>query len=200
MDEDLITQTVALPGGPISLLQPAESAGLPDDGGVEWAPLVPYSSVLWRSGIALARAAAAVMPAGKRVVELGCGLGAPSIAAARAGANVLATDEDAEALELVGRSAALNGVEVETLTVAWERPDELVRRGPFDLVLAADVLYDEASVAPLLALLPRLGRECLLVDPGRRPAARFAAAAAGRWDIGTERDGVVRVHRLVLRG
>jgi predicted nicotinamide N-methyase len=38
------------------LLQLGEAAELPDDGPVEWAPVAPYWSVLWRSGVALARA------------------------------------------------------------------------------------------------------------------------------------------------
>jgi predicted nicotinamide N-methyase len=37
------------------LLQPKESAELPDAGAVERAPIAPYWSVLWRSGMALAR-------------------------------------------------------------------------------------------------------------------------------------------------
>ena len=74
------------------------------------------------------------------MVELGCGLAVPSIAAARAGADVLATDSDAEALELVAQNASANDVQVETAAVDWAHPDELVSRGPFDLVLAADVL------------------------------------------------------------
>src|SRR6266480_3497645 len=74
-----------------------------------------------------------------------------------AGAEVLATDGSDEALELVERNARENGVEVATARADWAAGDDLVARGPFDLVLAADVLYERASVAPLLSLLPRLG-------------------------------------------
>src|SRR3954465_82802 len=91
---------LSLPGGALRVLQPSESAELPDDGPVEWAPLVPYWSVLWRSGVALASEAEGGDLRGQRVVELGCGLALPSIVAARAGATVLATDADPEAVEL----------------------------------------------------------------------------------------------------
>jgi predicted nicotinamide N-methyase len=193
----LVTETVALPGGPLRLLQPAESAELPDDGAVEWAPLVPYWSVLWRSGVALAHEVDASELDGLRVVELGCGLAAPSIAAARRGAAVLATDSDPEALELVERNARENGVRVETAAVDWSRPDGLLSRAPFDLVLAADVLYERANVALLLALLPRLAPEAWLADPGRPAAAAFVErAAARRWSVDTRSRGVVKVHRL----
>jgi predicted nicotinamide N-methyase len=52
---DLITETLPLPTGELRLLQPRDGAELPDNHNVEWGPVVPYWSVLWRSGIALAR-------------------------------------------------------------------------------------------------------------------------------------------------
>jgi predicted nicotinamide N-methyase len=195
----LVIQTVALPRGELRLHQPAESAELPDDGAVEWAPLVPYWSVLWRSGVALAHEVDASELGGLRVVELGCGLAAPSIAAARRGAAVLATDSDSEALGLVERNARENGVDVETAAVDWSKPDPLLSRAPFDLVLAADVLYERANVALLLALLPRLGREAWLADPGRPAAEAFLEQAAARgWPVATRTRGVVGIHRLEL--
>src|SRR3954465_10627681 len=104
----LVRRRLTFPGGDLHLLQPSDAAELPDDGPIEWAPLMPYWSVLWRSGVALARELAHETLAGRRVVELGCGLGLPSLVAARAGADVLATDEDGEALELLGRNAREN--------------------------------------------------------------------------------------------
>lgn len=192
-----MTQRVALPSGELRLLQPSESAELPDDGGVEWAPVAPYWSVLWRSSVALASELEGEPLDGRRVVELGCGLGAPSLAAATAGATVLATDVDGEALALVAQSATLNGVAVETERVDWRRAQDLVARGPFDLALAADVLYERPAVAALLALLPRLAPRALLADPGRPAAAAFLEQAARRgWGVESVKRGVVRIHRL----
>ncbi len=197
--DELVTRSIALPGGELRVLQPEESAELPDAGAVEWAPIAPYWSVLWRSGVALARELDALPLRGRRVVELGCGLAVPSLAAARAGAEVLATDQDAESLNLVERNAAANGVPVETATVDWAQPGELVARAPFDLVLAADVLYERASVALLLSLLPRLGTEAWLADPGRPAAGVFLEQARRRWTVETRvRDEVVQLHRLRL--
>jgi predicted nicotinamide N-methyase len=198
MPEELVSKSIDLPSGELRLLQPQESAELPDASAVEWAPVAPYWSVLWRSGVALACELGGVALRGLRVVELGCGLAVPSIAAARAGAAVLATDACADALTLVARNAHVNDVRIETATVDWAEPHELVRRAPFDLVLAADVLYERASIPLLLSLLPRLAPEAWLADPGRPAGVAFLEEAGSRWEIETRVRDVVLVHRLQL--
>jgi predicted nicotinamide N-methyase len=200
MAEDLVSQSIEIPTGDLSLLQPQEAAELPDAGGVEWAPIVPYWAVLWRSGVALARELGSMALHGRSLVELGCGLAAPSIAAARAGASVLATDACEEALALVRRNAAANSVSVETAQVDWTEPGDLVARAPFDLVLGADVLYERGSVAVLLSLLPRLAPEAWVADPGRPAADAFLEEARRRWRVETRVRGVVQIHRLQLGG
>jgi predicted nicotinamide N-methyase len=196
VEDELVIQSVELPSGALRVLQPAEAAELPDDGAVEWAPIAPYWAVLWRSGVALARELDGEPLGDLRVVELGCGLGVPSLAAARAGASVLATDEATEALELVGRSARANGVRLDTAVADWTSPGELLERAPFDLVLAADLLYERSAVAQLLSLLPRLAPRAWVADPGRPAAAAFTEQAHRRWQVETRERGVVRLHRL----
>jgi predicted nicotinamide N-methyase len=197
--EALVSRSIDLPSGELRVLQPQESSELPDTGAVEWAPIAPYWSVLWRGGVALARELDGATLRGLRVVEIGCGLAVPSIAAARAGAAVLATDASSEALALVAHNAHANGVRLETARVDWAEPDELIRRAPFDLVLAADILYERASVAPLLSLLPRLAPEAWLADPGRPAADAFLEQASRHWPLETRVRGVIRIHRLQLR-
>ena len=198
MPDELVSRSIELPSGELRLLQPRESAELPDAGGVEWAPIAPYWSVLWRSGLALARELDGAALGGLRVVELGCGLAAPSIAASRAGATVLATDACAEALSLAERNARVNDVRIETARVDWTAPGELVRKAPFDLVVAADVFYEPASLDLLLSLLPQLAPEAWIADPGRPAADAFLKEAARRWRIETTVHAVVRIYRLRL--
>jgi hypothetical protein len=88
---------------------------------------------------------------------------------------------------------------VETAVADWDEPDELAARGPFDLVLAADVLYERPAVAQLLALLPRLAPEAWVADPGRAAAGAFLEQARARWPVETSVHGVVSVHRMQLR-
>jgi predicted nicotinamide N-methyase len=195
LDLELVERSIALPGAPLTVLQPAEVAALPDDGGVEWAPIAPYWAVLWRSGVALARAVAAANLAGRRIVELGCGLGLPSLVAARSGARVLATDSEAGALALLERNARLNGLELETLRADWREPGELIERGPFDLALAADVLYESEVVPALADLLARLAPSAWLADPGR-PGAEALLELLPLDSTESSSDGVVGVRRL----
>ncbi len=64
---------------------------------------------------------------------------------------------------------------------SWTDPRALVAEAPWDLVLAADVLYESRNVDQLLELLPRLvdsSGTVLIADPGRRPAERFLRATA----------------------
>jgi predicted nicotinamide N-methyase len=199
-ESSLVPRRVELPGGELRLLQPADAAELPDTGPAKWAPMVPYWSVLWRSGLALGRELAGESLAGRRVVELGCGLGVPSLVAARAGADVLATDWSGEALKLLKRNASENGIELATKRVDWDAADKLVDEGPFDLVLAADVLYQLPKIYQLLALLPRLGAEVWLADPGRSMAQSFLDRAPRRWSVETsDGDEVVEIYRLRRR-
>ena len=124
---------------------------------------------------------------GARTLELGCGLGLPSIAAALAGGRVLAVDWSAEAVELTRANAERNGASLETLVCSWTKPAPLLDRAPWDLVLASDVLYEARNGEALLDLLPRLTNTVWLADPGRKPAAAFLEAAGAEWTIAPQR-------------
>jgi predicted nicotinamide N-methyase len=196
VEDQLVKQRIDLAGSEIAVLQPQGSAELPDDREIEWAPVAPYWSVLWRSGVALAREVAGLDLRGRTVVELGCGLGAPSLAAAAGGAIPLATDGDPDALELVQRSARLNGLRLETAIVDWAEPDELISRAHFDLVLAADVLYERQAVARLLSLLPQLAADALIADPGRPASDAFLQHAWEQWSVESRRRGPVGIYAI----
>jgi len=167
---DLVEEIVPLRDRELAVLRPRDSEALIDEEAFERDERMPYWAELWPSGVALAREVSARALRGRRVLELGCGgLALPSIAAALAGARVLATDWEAEGLALAARNAERNGASIETALCDWERPEPLVEQAPWDLVLAADVLYEPRHVDVLLDLLPRLGRETWLADPNRPP-------------------------------
>ena len=184
----------------IHLLLPADWEALRHDEGAA-GRAIPFWARPWPSGIALAEAvAAATPPEGARVIELGCGLAAPSIVAARAGADVLATDGATDAVAFAAHSFALNQAVAEVAHATWsEHGDELVERGPFDVVLAADVLYTAENADAAVRLLPRLladGGTVLLADPGRTNARRFLSAARSSFALDSRQAGPVTLYTL----
>lgn len=120
----------------------------------------PYWCFCWASGLALARwlAERPERVRGQRVLDFGAGSGVAGIAAAQAGAaEVVACDLDPQALAACRANAALNGVEL------GYSADFFAEAERFDLILAADVLYDRANLPLLDAFLSR-GREALVAD------------------------------------
>jgi len=184
--QDLVEDIVAVAGRDLGLLRPRDAEALLDEHAFEHEEFLPYWAELWPSALALARVLGGRALHGARTLELGCGLGLPSLAAALAGGRVLATDWSPASVEMTGCNASRNGLEVETLRCSWTDPEPLVARAPWDLVLASDVLYEARNGEALLPLLPRLvgwRGEIWLADPGRPPAARFLAAAEAEFAI-----------------
>lgn len=188
---DLVEDVVELPTRTLSILRPRSAEALLDEEAFEHEEFLPYWAELWASGEALAHAVAERDVEGLRVVELGCGLALPSLAAALGGARVFATDWSPDAIALARENALRNELELETAVVRWSEPEPLVERAPWDLVLAADVLYERRNVDELLALLLKLGKEVLIADPGRPHAKTFFDRAADGWTI--EEHGTIRV-------
>ena len=89
---------------------------------------------MWPSSVALARMVS-FCPSfvkGMKVLELGCGLGAVGLAAAKAGAySVLLTDRDENVLKLAGSAAEANGV-AELVDVASLRERAAVEKTEAD--------------------------------------------------------------------
>jgi predicted nicotinamide N-methyase len=199
--DDLVEHVVALPGRELALLAPRDGEALLSEEAFEREEFLPYWAELWPSALALARVVARRPLTGRRVIELGCGLGLPALAAALAGGRVLATDWSADAVAMTARNAERNGVELATAVYRWDAPPEPLGP-PWPLVLGSDLLYEARNVPALLDLLPRLvaaAGEVWLADPGRAPAARFLEAAATTWRLDAiPHDGPehVTVHRL----
>jgi predicted nicotinamide N-methyase len=189
--EDLVEEVVGIAGRDLALLRPRDAEALLDEDAFEHEEFLPYWAELWPSALALARAIGTRALHGARTLELGCGLGLPSLAAAAAGGRVLATDWAPDAIALAVENARRNGIELEALACSWSEPAPLLERGPWDLVLGADLLYERRNGDLLLPLLPQLlapRGEIWIADPGRPPAAGFLERAARELEIETRPD------------
>ena len=202
---DSVEEVIPLPLGEVALTRPRDAEALLSEEQFEHEEFLPYWAELWSSGVALAHDVSRRALRGAPVLELGCGLGLPSIAAALAGGRVLATDWSPDAIHATRENARRNGVEVETAVVAWGAPEPILERAPWRWVLASDVLYEQRNVDLLLELLPRLvDRSCevLIADPRRSPAERFLERAQERWELRSSvspRAARAQIHHLRLK-
>jgi predicted nicotinamide N-methyase len=173
---DLVEEVFAAGGRELVILRPRDTESLLDEQAfAAQDEFIAYWADLWPSAQLLARVISGRSLRGRRVLELGCGLGLPSLAVAAGGGRALATDWAPDAIEAVRANAVRNELTVEAVVADWREPAALVARGPWDLVVAADVLYERRNAAPLHALLDALATETWLADPGRAPAEQLLA-------------------------
>ncbi len=137
----------------------------------------PIFGVIWDAGLTLAKIMASLDVAGLRVLEVGCGIGLPSLVLNHRGADISATDRHPEVASFLAHNAGLNGdTKIPFVRVGWTDPDrDLMPR--FDLVIGSDLLYEQNHPAALAAFIDRHCREhsdVLIADPGRPNRARFA--------------------------
>ncbi|HST16058.1 MAG TPA: methyltransferase domain-containing protein [Gaiellaceae bacterium] len=165
-------QVVQAGGVELTLLRPAVPEELIDEEAFDEDEFLPYWAELWPAATALAAALPETL-AGVRVVELGCGLGVPSLVAAGRGAEVTALDWAEDAVSLLRQNAARNGLGLTVTVHDWREP--LAAR--FDLALAADVLYERRNVEPVLERLREAAPVALVGLAGRPYEAEFLRQA-----------------------
>jgi predicted nicotinamide N-methyase len=202
---EVAVERVALPDAPALIARPADWPLLREEEALG-KRITPYWAVPWPSGLALARWVAREPPRGDRVLELGCGLGLPAVVAARGGAAyVMATDVNTDAVVFAAHNLHLNGVTGDTAAGDWRETVAALASEPWDLVLAADVLYLRENVEALVDVLPKLlspDGEVWLADPRRAGADAFLPIAKKLWRVDSrpdDEDERVMLHRITPR-
>ena len=113
---------------------------------------------------------------GARMLELGCGTAVAGVAAGAAGANVLCTDYDEQALVVARHNAEVNGcVAVSFARLDWYAP-KLTERYP--LIIGSEITYHEVAFEPLQAVLEQAlapGGRVMLSDIFRPQTETFLA-------------------------
>lgn len=138
---------------------------------------LPYWTYLWEASIGLARHIEKIGTRLKesQILEIGCGFGLTGIVACLAGAKVVFTDSEKEALLFAQNNAQQNDVANLTnfVQMDWNAP---CFRCKFNYILASDVIYEEHHWQPILALLRNLLASngiALFSEPNRNNAIGF---------------------------
>lgn len=139
----------------------------------------PFWARIWPSGFVLADflKERSELIAGKKLLELGAGIGLPSFLAAQWAAEVMVSDHNTEAVELMKRNIDhLACKNVSARQLDWNHLTEIP---DVDILLLSDTNYDAAEFAPLLRLI-RSAIEAnitvIIATPQRINIAPFAGA------------------------
>ena len=136
----------------------------------------PYGFLLWEAAIGLARLLVQQpnWVRGKRVLELGAGVGLPGLVADSLGGAVWQTDHLSDILALTALNVRQNGnPPIQHFLADWRRWSHAEH---YDLILGADILYDRTFHFYLEHIFYHnlaLGGRLLLADPGRPAALDF---------------------------
>ncbi|MBU0992158.1 MAG: methyltransferase domain-containing protein [Proteobacteria bacterium] len=136
----------------------------------------PIFGVIWDSGEVLAHLMIDYDVAGKRILELGCGIGLASLVLNNRLADITATDYHPEAENFLLENVRLNqGKAIPFVRTGWD--DNNCSLSDFDLIIGSDVLYESNHVNMLAGFIDLHAKphcEVVLVDPGRGQHARFS--------------------------
>lgn len=127
----------------------------------------PFWARVWESSLVLADYVATLEPP-KKVLELGAGLGVPSLVAAKKGHKVLATDYEELPLEFIRLSAKENNLDIETKLLDWKNPDLSEK---FELIIGSEIVFRKSLFEPLIELFKNYladGGEIIISHPAER--------------------------------
>lgn len=138
----------------------------------------PLFGLVWPSSRVLVNQVIAMQMKGRRVLEIGCGIGLASIVLHRMGADITASDYHPQVLPFLQRNIDQNSLSpIKFQTGNWEADNPLL--GQFDLIIGSDVLYEPAHIDKVSQFISRHSSdsvEVLIVDPGRRNRSKFTTA------------------------
>lgn len=131
--------------------------------------------VIWPTSVVMASNVHKCRMEGKRVLEIGCGIGLCSIVLHRMGVDITASDYHPRARSLLAKNVLGNGLlPIKYQTGNWETENEEL--GKFDFVIGSDVLYQPAHAQHVSRFIDRHASdnvEVMIGDPGRENRARF---------------------------
>ncbi len=140
----------------------------------------PIFGVIWPSGRVLAHLMLDYHVSGKRVLEVGCGIGLASLILNQRSTDITATDRHPETEGFLAHNVALNeGNAIPFVRTGWADLDDDL--GKFDLIIGSDLLYEIEHVRLLSAFINRHACshcDVVIVDPRRGYHAKFSKKMA----------------------
>jgi ETFB lysine methyltransferase len=136
----------------------------------------PFFGIIWESGIQLANLMEDYPVGGKRILEIGCGIGLASLVLNHRGANITATDYHPEVKAFLDENTLLNkDPAISFVRTSWD--DQLPNAlGMFDFIIGSDLLYEQEHPEHLASFIDRHAQKqstVLIVDPRRGYSSRF---------------------------
>ena len=149
----------------------------------------PLWAKVWPASVLLAEWVAQLKPdPQKTLLEIGGGLGLPSIVAASCGHRITLSEANTDALRFARASAGLNrAAPLRLVAHDWRRPGEI---GRFDLLIGSEVVYREDDVLPLMNVFDAClapGGQIVLAGEIRRTTGIFLKTLSETYDIGVQR-------------
>lgn len=172
---DTVVDDIEVGERTFSILRPRNSDDLIREEDFVEDERLPYWADIWPASTILAGQILRRPGDGRRLLELGCGVGLVTTAAMAAGYHVIASDYYTDALAFTRANAFRNlGGSPEATMMNWRTFPADAKE--FDKVIASDVLY-ESEYAKLLPGILRnalsLNGVALIADPGRIAAPEF---------------------------
>lgn len=153
----------------------ADDDGVAEQLGISSA-LWPLFGVVWDSSQVLAHFLYDFDVAGKRILEVGCGIGLTSLVLNRRCADITATDYHPEAETFLRENTQLNcDRAIPFVRTSWADQNQTL--GRFDLIVGSDLLYERNHAELLSSFIDDHAHptcEVIVVDPGRKHRARFS--------------------------
>lgn len=148
----------------------------------------PLFGVLWPAAIPLAEAMSETEIDGLRFLEVGCGLGLPSLVLKRRNADITASDHHPLAETFLRYNAELNGIPpVNFVQMRWAEPAPDL--GRFDVIIGSDILYERGHAEMLAQVVEEHSEACgevWISCPGRGHLGRFSRALRAQGFRATE--------------
>ncbi len=136
----------------------------------------PLFGVVWASSEVLAHLMLDYDVAGRRILEVGCGIGLASLLLNQRRADITATDQHPAVEEFLRVNASLNDARViPFVRTGWA--DQITDLGRFDLIIGSDLLYERDHAKLLAGFVDQHAKpvcEVIIIDPGRGQGARFS--------------------------